>query len=251
MWCPRTESNREPWDYERSNGVIQQCPPGSILISLRLLEVAVLTAKVHLDPPALQSTLLSGPRLSHSPCGGWALPPSSAQLSSRLLLARAPLPAPSSAFPRAWPLASAQAFFRRVRATAEAQPAAIVTDHHQPYVRAAQQNCPARSTFGPASIVWQARPPNRSSAATSRPAIDFEPLEVLRLRRPVSDSWKASRRCRRCAEGMSLCAVWCRATGPLGHSQRPCARRGRCHGHLGSRAEQGGLTVDPRSVIAP
>ncbi|MEO9005960.1 MAG: DDE-type integrase/transposase/recombinase, partial [Candidatus Dormibacter sp.] len=39
-------------------------------------------------------------------------------------------------------LASAQAFFRRVRATAETQPAAIVTDHHQPYVRAAQQNLP-------------------------------------------------------------------------------------------------------------
>jgi transposase-like protein len=39
-------------------------------------------------------------------------------------------------------LASAQAFFRRARATAETQPAAIVTDHHQPYVRAAKQNLP-------------------------------------------------------------------------------------------------------------
>ena len=39
-------------------------------------------------------------------------------------------------------LASAQAFFRRARATAETQPAAIVTDHHQPYVRAARQNLP-------------------------------------------------------------------------------------------------------------
>jgi transposase-like protein len=37
-------------------------------------------------------------------------------------------------------LASAQAFFHRARGTAEAEPAAIVTDHHQPYVRAAQQN---------------------------------------------------------------------------------------------------------------
>ena len=32
--------------------------------------------------------------------------------------------------------------FRRARATAETEPAAIVTDHHQPYVRAAQQNLP-------------------------------------------------------------------------------------------------------------
>jgi IS6 family transposase len=39
-------------------------------------------------------------------------------------------------------LASAQAFFRRARVTAETQPAAIVTDHHQPYVRAARQNLP-------------------------------------------------------------------------------------------------------------
>jgi transposase-like protein len=39
-------------------------------------------------------------------------------------------------------LASAQAFFRRARASAESQPAAIVTDHHQPYVRAARQNLP-------------------------------------------------------------------------------------------------------------
>ncbi len=39
-------------------------------------------------------------------------------------------------------MASAQAFFRRARATAETQPAAIVTDHHQPYVRAAEQNLP-------------------------------------------------------------------------------------------------------------
>ncbi|MEO8745077.1 MAG: DDE-type integrase/transposase/recombinase [Candidatus Dormiibacterota bacterium] len=39
-------------------------------------------------------------------------------------------------------LASAQAFFRRARATAENPPAAIVTDHHQPYVRAAQQSFP-------------------------------------------------------------------------------------------------------------
>ncbi len=39
-------------------------------------------------------------------------------------------------------LASAQAFFRRARATTETQPAAIVTDHHRPYVRAAQQNLP-------------------------------------------------------------------------------------------------------------
>jgi transposase, IS6 family len=39
-------------------------------------------------------------------------------------------------------LASAQAFFRRARASAETDPAAIVTDHHQPYVRAAQRNLP-------------------------------------------------------------------------------------------------------------
>ncbi len=39
-------------------------------------------------------------------------------------------------------LASAQAFFRRARAIAETQPAAIVTDHHQPYVRAVRQNLP-------------------------------------------------------------------------------------------------------------
>src|SRR5215472_10321353 len=39
-------------------------------------------------------------------------------------------------------LGSAQAFFRRARATTETQPAAIVTDHHQPYVRAARQNLP-------------------------------------------------------------------------------------------------------------
>ena len=39
-------------------------------------------------------------------------------------------------------LASARAFFRRARATAETQPAAIVTDHHQPYVRAAEQDLP-------------------------------------------------------------------------------------------------------------
>ena len=39
-------------------------------------------------------------------------------------------------------LASAQAFFRRARAIAETQPAAIVTDHYQPYVRAARQNLP-------------------------------------------------------------------------------------------------------------
>ena len=36
--------------------------------------------------------------------------------------------------------ASAQAFFRRTRATAVTRPAAIVTNHHQPYVRAARQN---------------------------------------------------------------------------------------------------------------
>jgi transposase-like protein len=39
-------------------------------------------------------------------------------------------------------LASAQAFFRRARATAETQPTAIITDHHQPYVTAAQLNLP-------------------------------------------------------------------------------------------------------------
>jgi transposase-like protein len=39
-------------------------------------------------------------------------------------------------------LASAQAFCRRARAIAETQPAAIVTDHHQPYVWAARQNLP-------------------------------------------------------------------------------------------------------------
>ena len=39
-------------------------------------------------------------------------------------------------------LASAQACFRRARATAETRPTAIVTDHHQPYVRAAEQNLP-------------------------------------------------------------------------------------------------------------
>jgi transposase-like protein len=39
-------------------------------------------------------------------------------------------------------LASAQAFFHRARATAETEPATIVTDHHQPYVRKAQQNLP-------------------------------------------------------------------------------------------------------------
>ncbi len=39
-------------------------------------------------------------------------------------------------------LASAEAFFRCARATAEIQPVAIVTDHHQPYVRAARQNLP-------------------------------------------------------------------------------------------------------------
>ena len=52
-------------------------------------------------------------------------------------------------------LASAQAFFRRARATAEAQPAAIVTDHHQPYVRAAQQNLPL--PWSPGSRAEQGR----------------------------------------------------------------------------------------------
>ena len=54
----------------------------------------------------------------------------------------------------------------------------------------------------------------------------------------------ASRGCRSAVSGAWL-------PTPVGHSRRPCARRRRCHGHSGSRAEQGSLTVDPLSVITP
>ena len=65
----------------------------------------------------------------------------------------------------------------------------------------------------------------------------------------VSDSSKASKRCRPCDEGMSLCAVWSLATD-LSWPTRPRAPSP-LPWSPGSRPEQGRLTVDPRSVIAP
>jgi hypothetical protein len=54
----------------------------------------------------------------------------------------------------------------------------------------------------------------KPSVQNSRPRLGgiVVGLAAVRLRRPVSDSWKGSRRCRPCDEGMSLCGVWCLGT---------------------------------------
>ena len=50
---------------------------------------------------------------------------------------------------------------------------------------------------------------------------------------------------------MSFCGVWCLATDPSWPLAATKRAPSPLHGHPGSRAEQGRLTVDPQSIIAP
>ena len=144
-------------------------------------------------------------------------------------------------------LASAQAFFRRARATAETEPAAIVTDHHQPYVRAAQQNLP-----GSQHIRTGLHRLSRRDHQTDRAQPHRDPRSTASLpgsqdhgdrsaipRRVRGDACSATRGCRSAVAGAWL-------PSPVGHSRRPYAGRRRCHGHPGFRADKGRLTVTPR-----
>ena len=112
-------------------------------------------------------------------------------------------------------LTSAQAFFRRARATAETEPAAIVTDHHQPYVRAAQQNLPGSQHIR----TGLHRPRGETTKPIERSHIAtrdrLRALGVSRPWRPVSDSSKGLRRFTLYDEGMSVCGKHLRRRGAL------------------------------------
>ncbi|HKF16629.1 MAG TPA: DDE-type integrase/transposase/recombinase, partial [Candidatus Dormibacteraeota bacterium] len=111
-------------------------------------------------------------------------------------------------------LASAQAFFRRARATAETQPTAIVTDHHQPYVRAARQNLPGSLHIrtGLHRLTGETtKPIERSHIATRDRLRASRGLKTTATGQRFLEGFEAVQALRR---GMSLSGVWCLATDP-------------------------------------
>ena len=111
-------------------------------------------------------------------------------------------------------LASARAFFRRARATAETQPAAIVTDHHQPYVRAAEQDLPGSQHIrtGLHRLAGETtKPIERSHLATRDRLRASRGLKTTATGQRFLEGFEAVQAC---AEGMSASAVWCLAINP-------------------------------------
>jgi len=111
-------------------------------------------------------------------------------------------------------LGSAQAFFRRARATTETQPAAIVTDHHQPYVRAARQNLPGSLHIrtGLHRLTGETtKPIERSHIATRDRLRASRGLKTTATGQRFLEGFEAVQALRR---GMSLSGVWCLATDP-------------------------------------
>jgi transposase-like protein len=71
--------------------------------------------------------------------------------------------------------ASAEAFFEQALGRSGQVPSAIITDHHQPYVKAVQKAYRQPCTFGAGYTARVARQPSRSSAVMCRHGIACAP----------------------------------------------------------------------------
>jgi len=94
--------------------------------------------------------------------------------------------------------ASAEGFFRQAIERAELVPEEVVTDHHQPHVKAVATTCPGAQHIRTGCIGRAVRRPKRSNAATCPCAIDCATAVDSSGPRPGSAFWKASKRCARC-----------------------------------------------------
>ena len=69
--------------------------------------------------------------------------------------------------------ASAQAFFRQAIERTGVIPHEVITDRHQPYIKAVATTCPGAVHIRTGCTAPMARPPKPSSGATCPPAIGY------------------------------------------------------------------------------
>jgi transposase-like protein len=118
--------------------------------------------------------------------------------------------------------ASAEAFFRQTLRRTGTVPTTLISDHHQPYIRAVQEVFPEATHLRTGLHRATGQTTNRSSASTSPPATDYGRREASRRSPPVSGSSRGSRRCRPSTGGTSRLTGSC----PARHRRRARPRSG-------------------------